>query len=295
MITLEKRYSYQDIFTSIHQLSQTYSDFVICRIIGQSHDERLIPMIRIGMGEETLICTAGVHGRETVNPVLMLKMVEEYCEAYRHHLRIDNIDVHALLNRFSICFIPLVNPDGYEIALRGFTAIHNPILRQTIRMKRIEADCWKYNARGVDINRNFPCESYIQQQITEYPASENETKALMNIFKDYKSVGYVDFHSRGKVIYYYRNSMSFLYNRKSQRIAKYLQKLSKYTLGKKEEEFLSHLSGGNSVNYYSEIIQKPAITIETVEEQAGFPLSTSYQEETYQEIRTIPLGILTMA
>lgn len=295
MISLEKRYSYEDVFSSMKQLSQMYSDFVICRIVGQSHDDRLIPMIRIGSGEQTLICTAGVHGRESINPVLVLKMIEEYCEAYKHNQIIDDTyDVHQLLNQYSICFIPLVNPDGYEIALYGFTAIQNPILRQTIRMKKIASECWKYNARGVDINRNFPCKSYIQQQISEYPASENETKALMNVFQDYSSVGYLDIHSRGKIIYYYRNSMSFLYNQKSHRLAKYLQKISKYSLGKKEEEFFSKLSGGNSVNYYSEHTGKPAITVETVDDNAVFPLHTKYQPEAFREIHSIPLAILSM-
>ena len=43
-----------------------------------SLDDRQIPMMRVGLGMETLICTAGVHGRESINPVLLLRMMEEY-------------------------------------------------------------------------------------------------------------------------------------------------------------------------------------------------------------------------
>jgi len=295
MISLEQRYTYEDILASIEHLSQEYSPFVICRMIGKSHDDRLIPMIRIGTGESTLICTAGMHGRETVNPVLVLKIIEEYCEGYQNRRTIGNTyDVYKLLNTYSICFVPLVNPDGYVVALDGFSSIQNPILRQNIRMKRIASECWKYNARGVDINRNFPSKSYVQQQISEYPGSENETKAIMNVFRDYHSVGYVDFHSKGKIIYYYHQSMPSVYNQKSHGLAKYLQKISRYSLGKKEEDTFSKLNGGNCVSYYCESLEKPALKVETLEDNAIFPLHMKYKKEAFDEIHTIPLGILNV-
>ena len=69
--------------------------------------------------------------------------------------------------------------------------------------------CIRDSARGVDINRNFPCKSYIQQQLQEYPASEQETQTLMRLFQDYETLAYLDFHSRGNVIYYYRQAMPY--------------------------------------------------------------------------------------
>ncbi|MDD3338223.1 MAG: M14 family zinc carboxypeptidase [Lachnospiraceae bacterium] len=295
MITLEKCFTYDELFGLMKDLSEEYKEFVLCRIIGQTHDDRLIPMLRVGVGTPALLCSAGMHGRENVNPIIMLKIVEEYCSAYRHKEFIQQCSVYDLLNQFSICFIPVVNPDGYEIAQRGFDVIHNPILRQMCKMKNITHENWKYNARGVDINRNFPSKTYIQQQFYEYPGSENETQALMRLFQDYDSMGYVDFHSRGKIIYYYRQCMSSLYNQRSHRLAKYLQKLSRYNLGTKDEELMSNMSGGHSVHYYSELTGKPALTIETVEDDATFPLDEKYQKEAYEEIRTIPIGILEMA
>lgn len=292
MIALNQRYSYQDIFASMQILSEKFPEFTICRIIGQSHDERQIPMMRVGLGMETLICTAGVHGRESINPVLLLRMMEEYCTAYKEYDRIDGIEVFPLLNRYSICFVPLVNPDGYEIALHGYGIIQNPLLRRMCRRRNINYQDWKYNARGVDINRNFPCKSYIQQQLQEYPASEQETQTLMRLFQDYETLAYLDFHSRGNVIYYYRQAMPYTYNIHCRHLAKNLQKASGYALGKKEEEFMSSLNGGNSVHFYSETIGKPAITIETVEDDASFPLSTAYQNDAYQRVHTLPLILL---
>ena len=65
-----------------------------------------------------------------------------------------------LLTDYSIYFLPLMNPDGYEIALRGFSEIRNPLFGNIAAAKGILHTEWKENGRGVDINRNFPCASY---------------------------------------------------------------------------------------------------------------------------------------
>ena len=203
--------------------------------------------------------------------------------------------MRELLNHCSICFLPIVNPDGYVIATESFNAIRNPILRQTCKMRGVDWPYWKYNARTVDINRNFACKSYIQQQFGEYPASEQETKALIRVFEQCDTIGYLDFHSRGRIIYYYRQAMPFSYNQRNHKLARYMQKLSNYSLGKQEEEYLSRLNGGSPVNYYSELLHRPAITVETVEENADFPLNPSCQERTYEEIRILPLEIIAQS
>lgn len=294
MVTLEKLYTYEMIEKNIQTLANTYPKILTCQIIGESYDNRNIYMTKMGKGPGVLFCTAGIHGRELINPAILLKLIEEYAMAYTERSLLDQqYPVYDLLREFSICFIPVVNPDGYEIAMSGFSAIRNPILRQAQRIRRIPAENWKYNARGVDINRNFPCKSYVRKEYYDQPGSEIETKVLMRIFRKYPSVGYIDFHSRGKIIYYYRQAMPFAYNQRSYRLARYLQKLSNYSLGKKDEEMMSALSGGNSVQYYSETLGCPAITVETVEEDAAFPLDSTYLESSYHEVRYIPLGILS--
>ena len=292
MIILEERYSYERICKEMEALKQQFGEILSCKVIGYSHDEREIRMIKLGLGDEVLFCTAGVHGRESINPIILLKMVEEYAEAYTDEVMLAGYDVFALLQKYSIFFIPVVNPDGYCIALEGVQVIRNPKLRQALRIRRIDYKNWKCNARGIDINRNFPCKSYIKRFYDEEPASERETQALIHVFQTYPSVGYVDFHSRGKMIYYYRSAMPGVYNRQNYYLARRLQEVSNYRLGQREEEFSSAYSGGNSVHYYSEAIGGPAITVETVEEDANFPLKEEYQTDTYQEIRCMPLEII---
>lgn len=294
MIQLQQTYTYEEIYKACEKLTNQYSEFIRLTVIGTSHDGRKIPMLMLGKGREALICTAGVHGRESVNPTVMLKMAEEYAQAYRNERFIDHFDVKVLLRKYSIYLIPVLNPDGYVIATEGFSMIADEAMRSRSEKMNILSRCWKYNGRGVDINRNFSAKSYIQQTLMEYPNSEPETQALIKVFQGYDHMAYLDFHSRGKIIYYYRAAMPREYNKKQRRIAKELKKAIHYELGKKEEEFLSKASGGNTVHYYSENFGKPAITIETVADEADFPLSNELLRETFSEIYAVPLRMLGM-
>ncbi len=292
---MEKIYTYEEMHGRMQKLAGRYPRIIQLDVIGTSHDKREILSLTLGNPRKVLFCTAGIHGRESVNPIVLIQIMERYAQAYREKapMRERPYTVCELLQRYGICFVPLANPDGYEIACRGFDRIRDEELRRELKKQEIPAREWKKNARGVDINRNFPCRSYSPQQPGGVSASENETKALVQLFQDYDSIGYVDFHSRGKIIYYYRQAMSGAYNQYSYQLAKYLQSLSHYEIGDPEEEFQTPGSGGNSVNYYSETMKMPAITVETVEDAASFPLHTRYQKETYGEIHYIPLGILS--
>ncbi len=294
MIKTGQFYSYETLYNEAYCLGREFSHIVDFRNIGISYDGRAIPVLQVGSGRKILFCSAGVHGRESVNPVVLLKIAESYCMAYQADEMIKGYTVRELLHDYAICFLPLLNPDGYAIATEGFSALKNPVLRQEARMKGVPYEAWKYNGRGTDINRNFPCQSYQPVKAGDYAGSEIETKLLMKMFRTYPSIAYLDFHSRGKIIYFYRNAMSKQYNQRQEYIASGLQKVCGYELGTKAEEMLTTTSGGNTVQYYSEKYGRPAITIETVAEAAKFPLDPGYQEETYEEICALPLEILRL-
>ena len=145
---------------------------------------------------------------------------------------------------------------------------------------------WKANARGVDINRNFPVD-YETKNPEDYAASENETQALISVFHHYRSKGFLDFHSRGKQIYYYRKEMINRYNERQLLIANRLIKHTNYELFRRFRNDPGFW--GNTVHYFSEHFNKPALTIETVDEEASFPLDIAYREPTFHELRMVIL------
>lgn len=133
-------------------------------------------------------------------------------------------EVGEVLQNWRLCFIPLLNPDGYEIYTGDFQAIRNPIYRQMLRMQEIPSQEYTGNSRGVDLRKNFPTQYYQRKQVMQQPASENETKALIRIFQEYPSCGLLSFdHFRNRILYF-KQSKSFAANQKSYRLARHLQK-----------------------------------------------------------------------
>jgi g-D-glutamyl-meso-diaminopimelate peptidase len=315
----QDKYLYEDLISDADALAKRYNNIISNVTIGESHDNRDIVMLRLGIGRKYILFCGGVHGREIINPIVLMKITEFYANQYEmyksakerfdyklrssfanYQKQYDNMIfsrcVYELLQTYTILIIPLLNPDGYMISLYGLKSIRRPDLQK--KLKRIKHNYfeWKFNGRGVDINRNFPCRSWKPKGVCDYAASENETKALIQVFHQYRIICLLDFHSRGKSIYYYRNNMTKEYNDKQLFIAKRLKSITKYDLYSPDNEIDNGDSGGNTVHYFSEHFNKPALTIETVDEDANFPLDYIYRTSTYEEIKLILFelgGLLT--
>ena len=83
------------------------SSFCQFRVIGNSHDERMIPMLEVGTGAQMIFCVAGINGTQALLPELLLKMAGEYCRAYECGWKLDEFyEVKKLLDKIRICLIP---------------------------------------------------------------------------------------------------------------------------------------------------------------------------------------------
>ncbi len=271
MIELNKDYSYDELIIQMKRLQKAYAPVITMDSIGVTREKRVIPMFIFGSGrtnrDKKLVVTGGVHGRERINPVVLIKMAGDYCKKM----------VSGTLNEEErsgiIYMVPLLNPDGYEIAGR-------------------EDILWKGNGQGVDINRNFPAASWKKKFTGDKPESELETAALIKLFHQVNPDGYLDYHSRGKSIFYYREAMDELYNQRQRYLGERLSQITGYALEEPTNEIDSGDSGGNTVHYFSEVFRKPAITIETVADEELFPLNSILQESTYEEIKDTAFAFL---
>ncbi len=304
----EPLYSCDKLISDAKALAEEYHKVIQYVTIGRSHDNRDIVMLKLGYGKKILLFSSGVHGRETINPIVTMKLAEFYAEYYtkyagqNEHKQRQLIEppsylteeygeqlfgrcIHELLQTFTILLIPLLNPDGYMISLSGYDILRDSGLRQKAIARNIPHSIWKYNARGADINRNFPSRLWRPKGPGDYAASENETKALIAVFHQYRIRGYIDLHSRGRAIYYYRKRMPELYNERQLQAAKRLQEITKYELMPPAEEVEPGDTGGNTVHYFSEHFYKLALTIETVEDEADFPLENRYRASTFEELK----------
>ena len=106
--------TYEKLYYSLWELAGRYSSFIQFRVIGSSHDERMIPMLEIGKGRNVLFCLGSLDGRDQITPDILVYMAEEYAKAYEcGWLLEDFYDIRKLLDQIRLCVIPLANPDGY--------------------------------------------------------------------------------------------------------------------------------------------------------------------------------------
>lgn len=287
IVNLDNSFTYNQILRSAVKLQNGYPKLISLESIGVSHDKREIISLKLGKGTKGVIMLAGVHARECINPAILLAIIEKYANRYYSY----GLD---LLNRYAIYFIPLLNPDGYSICKEGYYAINNSIYRNIAKQSGVRACEYKANARAIDINRNFASKSFRETEISGQENSENETIALIDFCKKIHPLGLIDFHSRGNSIFYYRAALDDIYNQNQFKIACRLSQLTSYSLNLKHEENPDQISGGNTVNFFSETFKRPAITIETVKDEEEFPLKPELQSEVFREIKEVPYEFLKM-
>lgn len=282
--------TYEKIYYTLWELSQRYQEFCQFRVIGSSHDERMIPMLEVGKGSEVIFCVTGLDGTQKLLPGLLLKMVQEYCIAYECRWQLEDFyDVKKLLDEIRICMIPIENPDGYEICRTDFSVIRNPIFRQMLRMQSIPAKDFGYNARGMDLSHNFPTAYYRRSRMGEQPASENETKALIRIFQEYGGKGLLDFGQSGREIVYYHSEQGLGLLPRSHRLARHMQRTSAYHLEKESASGIERTKMGTLEQYYIQSVKQPAFLIRTPTVTMEDEGCQNAVKNIYKEIRLLPL------
>ena len=77
MCALEKIYVCKELHTRMQKLARQYPQFIHLDVIGSSHDGREIFSLTMGNPRKVLFCTAGIHGREGINPIILFQIMEE--------------------------------------------------------------------------------------------------------------------------------------------------------------------------------------------------------------------------
>ena len=163
--------TYEAIYYSLWEAARRYSSFTQFRVIGKSHDDRMIPMLEIGQGDACIFCVAGFSGTDGQMTDRLTRMALELCRIYECNWTVDELyEVKKLLDQTRLCIIPVVNPDGYEICRKGYNTVRNPIFRQMLKMQDVPCDEFEGNARGMDTARNFPTTFCSRKKIHQQPA-----------------------------------------------------------------------------------------------------------------------------
>lgn len=290
--------TYDEIYMEMWELSQRYPMFTSFRVIGNSHDGRLIPMIEIGHGPKVLFCIGGLSGIEQWTVWTLLQIAKEYCNYYEKNWTINEFYyVQNLLNKIRLCVIPMANPDGYEICRKGYRFIRNPVYRQILRMQEIPYEEFKNNARNVYLEADFPMTSNFNTEEMMSIPMENETRAMIRIFYEYDSVGLLEMGQAFGSITCYRSGRLPINGKKEAHLTRYIKKRTQYYVDSKRTSKQRNFSArGNCAQFYTKELKHPSFRIELpfyADEMINDKeITDKMSTAIYENVRTIPLEFI---
>lgn len=210
--TNHQKYSYAEMANDIAQLSRKYPGIVHYSVIGKSEDGRNLYEVTLGnrRASKSVLVVSTLHAREYMASLLCMSQIEYYARNYREE--IDSRKVNDVLNRVCIRYIPMANPDGVTISQQGISQIRSKKLRKKLKKitKGVNTMRWKANARGVDLNDNFPYQFQVKGKAGSQgysgirPANSKESAAIVRRIKALKGSNLkavVNYHAMGSIIY----------------------------------------------------------------------------------------------
>ena len=90
-MSTEQMGTYEKIYFALWELGQRYGNFVQFRVIGRSHDDRMIPMLEIGKGDTCIICLSGVESGDRNLPEYLLSIAKDYVIPNYMHAMIEKL------------------------------------------------------------------------------------------------------------------------------------------------------------------------------------------------------------
>lgn len=259
---------YEACRSLIFELKRRYP-FILCRVCGRSLAGRPIFTLSIGHGRRGVLFAAGFHGQEWLTSLLLLRFTETVLVTLSKNESLHGVKLREALCERELIFVPLVNPDGVQIALHGCAGAGN-YSGAVARISGGDLSCWNANARGVDINHNFNAGRGALLELERAAGitgpsprrfggssaeSEPETAALTRLCRSKRPCHAVALHSQGEEIYWRYGGFT---PEKSALMAKVFSASSGYALADNE----GTSSHGGFKDWFISEFRRPAFTVE---------------------------------
>ena len=245
-----QKYTYAQMKQQMKMLKSKYSDYCEMTEIGSSVKGRSLYDFAIGSpdADSSVLVVGTLHAREYICAAVLMQEIEYYLSNY--NCRIGGMKPADVLENTQIHYVVMANPDGVEISQKSYAR-------------------WKSNARGVDLNRNFPIKKFVsggtkgaEGYSGKKALSEPESRAIaaltVKLKTKQKLQGVINYHAMGRIIY---GSCS------SKKIAKDTKTM--YQIAKRETNYIAapessktKSPGGQYREYVMYLLGIPSITIE---------------------------------
>ena len=296
----DRKLHYSEIEEILYSVNN--SNIVKLEIIGHSVDNRNIYGVEIGNGTRVIYLDASMHAAEIASTTFLTKFINDLVYKYES----GDKDVINALNNVKMVFIPSLNPDGYEVYNFGIESLRNHDLWMYQNENNVNLRTFKYNANGVDLNRNFPTQNSglyyngksLKSSVSLTKTTKNGTyfgnlemgsepetqAAIYYIYKHYKNtVAYINMHSQGRVIYAGKPNLSEKFNNSTIKFAKWVSSYTGYKVHGLSSEEVGEGNDGTITDFFSEVVHDFKFSSDTLR------LSSDKYDGNYKLMYDVPV------
>jgi g-D-glutamyl-meso-diaminopimelate peptidase len=288
IINTAKPYTYHKQIQDLKRLSTLYP-FLFKRTIGKSVLGRSIKECLIGVGPRKVHINASFHANEWITTNVLMRFINDYALALTHNKKVKGLDAMELYCNNTLSLVPMVNPDGVNLVLKGERAAGRCVHHvKQLNQGKADFKDWKANIRGVDLNNQYPADWEIEakrkpqqpapRDFPGYsPLSEPEAIAMacLTISSNFDRV--IALHTQGKEFYW---GYKGLEPKSAKQLAEQFSRVSGY----KSVQMIDSYAGYK--DWFIQMWRKPGFTIELGEGVNPLPL------EQLDEIYNDTVGIL---
>ncbi|GGM35961.1 hypothetical protein GCM10011351_22500 [Paraliobacillus quinghaiensis] len=296
IVNPKRKYTHQQMTYDLDSLQKKYPKILTLDIIGESVDGRSIYAIKLGEGKQEILINAAHHAREWLTTNLVMDMIETYCSVVSNDQDVGKYDVKEILNKVTIWFIPMVNPDGVTLVQEGAELFSNRDDLYKWNENQLDFTAWKANIRGVDLNRQYPADWEYIHHDPGHPASMNfkghkpisepEVKAVYNFVCKHNFKISLAYHSSGEEIFWKYKSKGKV-EQSAKKLADIVSTKTGYQLIYPSE----NPSGGGFTDWFISNFKRPSFTIEIAPSVGPRPVPLCYYEKIWHENKEVPLEL----
>lgn len=166
----------------------------VYEVIGTSIQGRKIESYTYGTSTKKLVFVGGVHGGYEWNSILLAYQFKDYLDQ----------NITSIPAGLSVVVIPNLNPDGqFKV-----TGKEGRFALADVSTSTLVQESGRFNANGVDLNRNFDCKwqpksTWRTKEVSAGTAafSEPEASAFRNFISAAKPSAVVFWHSQSNAVY----------------------------------------------------------------------------------------------
>lgn len=210
---------FDTVLAEMNRLAGKYA-FVKLSEFGRSVMGKPLLYICAGSGGRHVFYSASHHANEWISTLILLKYMNELFEKAQTDGQIGGFGAKELLSKTTLCFAPLINPDGVDLVLGKIAggnyydsakkiADNYPFIPFT--------SGWKANIEGTDLNLQYPAnwekakqikfeQGFVNPAPRDYvgskPLSARESRALYDFTQKTKPDTIIALHTQGNVIYW---------------------------------------------------------------------------------------------